>query len=437
MSELTSEPASPRWLEVIDVKGLSDDVRRAILEKVKAKLGFNEAVKALEISKGALHNYLHGLRKVPDEVVSRALRHLEEGEFREAVKGIDRLRAVGAVREDGSIDYPLILQAIALATRDEYLKQAILRFCVENFREDLKKMLGLLPSTVKLTWERGFEEFLVAKKKRRKVLDPETLAYYRNLFKKYLEGKALTRELVDYVVNHENKWLRNVFRHYVQYLFHKGAISHDAYGWLIEAVPSRSYKVDVRPYPINMDDLVKTMTYLRDNHELYYLVYRLMLEGGLRLSHALELIESFKPNEIVEINGLEVDTPRLVRFDERGFCRYYVGLREVVKPCEWAYFSIGTLRLLERHAGRRVARRLVCRFAKKHGLLLPKYIRKVAWRLMIRAMPREVARFVQSRFGELKVSEARYEDLLAEADEHYPKYLEQINELMKARGEGG
>jgi len=164
---------------------LSDDVRRAILEKVKAKPGFNEAVKALEISKGALHNYLHGLRKVPDEVVSRALRHLEEGEFREVVKGVDRLRAVGVVREDGSIDYPLILQAIALATGDEYLKQAILRFCVENFREDLKKMLGLLPSTVKLTWERGFEEFLVAKKKRRKVLNPETLAYYRNLFKKY------------------------------------------------------------------------------------------------------------------------------------------------------------------------------------------------------------------------------------------------------------
>ena len=330
---------------------MSDDVRRAILEKVKAKPGFNEAVKALEISKGALHNYLHGLRKVPDEVVSRALRHLEEGEFREVVKGVDRLRAVGAVREDGSIDYPLILQAIALATGDEYLKQAILRFCVENFREDLKKMLGLLPSTVKLTWERGFEEFLVAKKKRRKVLNPETLAYYRNLFKKYLKGKVLTRELVDYVVNHKNKWLRNVFRHYVQYLYHKGTISHDAYGWLIEAVPSRSYKVDVRPYPINMDNLVKTMAYLKENHELYYLVYRLMLEGSLRLSHALTLIESFKPNEIVEINGLEVDTPRLVRFDDLGFCRYYVGLKEVVKPCKWAYFSIETLRLLEIHAG--------------------------------------------------------------------------------------
>jgi len=42
-------------------------------------------------------------------------------------------------------------------------------------------------------------------------------------------------------------------------------------------------------------------------------------------------------------------------------------------------------------------------------------------------MPREVARFVQSRFGKLEVSEARYEDLLSEADEHYPRYLELLS----------
>ena len=432
MNELTSERPDPLWFETIDVRGLSDDARRAILERVKAKLGFDEALSALDISRGALSYYLRGLRKVPDEVVSKALRYLEEREFQEVVKGFDRLRAVGLVREDGSIDYSLASQVLALASRDEYLKQLMLRFVVDNFREELKKMLGLLPSTVKLLWEKGFEEFLTTRKKRRKVLDQRTLAYYRNLFKKYLEGKALTHELVNYVINHENKWLRNIFRHYAQYLYHRRAISPETYGWLMEVVPSRSYRLDVRPYPINMDDLVKTMAYLKENHELYYLVYKLMLEGGLRLSHALTLIESFKPGEMVEINGLEMDTPRLVRFDDLGFCRYYVGLREVVKPCEWAYFSIETLKLLEKHAGKRVRRRVLEKYVEKHGLLFPKYVRKAAWRLMIRAMPREVARFVQSRFGELKVSEARYEDLLAGADEHYPKYLEQINGLMKA-----
>jgi intergrase/recombinase len=57
---------------------------------------------------------------------------------------------------------------------------------------------------------------------------------------------------------------------------------------------------------------------------------------------------------------------------------------------------------------------------------MPKYIRKIAWRLMIKAMPEKIARFIQSRFGELRVSEARYEDLLSEADQHYPGYLEKL-----------
>jgi len=48
---------------------------------------------------------------------------------------------------------------------------------------------------------------------------------------------------------------------------------------------------------------------------------------------------------------------------------------------------------------------------------------------MIQVMPKEVARFLQSRFGELKISESRYEDLLAEADEYYPKYLERLKAL--------
>jgi len=58
-------------------------------------------------------------------------------------------------------------------------------------------------------------------------------------------------------------------------------------------------------------------------------------------------------------------------------------------------------------------------------------IRKVVWRLMIKAMSREAARFTQSRFGELKISKARYEDLLSEADEQYPSDLRLLEEALK------
>ena len=214
-----------------------------------------------------------------------------------------------------------------------------------------------------------------------------------------------------------------MFRHYVQYLYYLRRIPPETYGWLMEVVPSRSYRLDVRPYPINLEDVAKTLKYLKGNHELYYLAYRLMLEGELRLSHALLLIKSFSPRDLVEIPGVDLETDRLVCFEERGFCRYYLGVRGYVKPCEWAYFSLETLKLLEKHAGRKINRSTLEEYIKNHGLLLPKYMRKAAWRLMIKAMPREVARFIQSRFGELKISEARYEDLLGEADYYYPSYL--------------
>jgi intergrase/recombinase len=425
---LELQPSSA-WFMKVDVRGLGNDSRRAILQKVKDKLGFNGTLEALDIARGSLHNYLHGVRRIPDEVVSKALQYLDESEFNEIVQAVDRLKVLGIIRDDGLIDYSLILQAVALASKDEYLKQAILRFAVEHFREDLKKMLGIVPSNIKLTWESGFEEFLTTRKKRRKVLNPGTLSYYKNIFIKYLEGKMLSQDLIDYVINHENKWLRNIFRHFIQYTYHKRLISPETYGWIMEVVPSRSYRMDVRPYPINIQDVIKTLSHLRVNHELYYLVYRLMLEGGLRLTHALMLIESFRPDEVIEISSLDIDTPRLVCFEDKGFCRYYLGVGGSIKPCDWAYFSINTLGILMKYASHKIRMKVLQKYVKKHGLLMPKYMRKLAWRSMIQVMPREVARFIQSRFGELKVSESRYEDLLAEADEYYPKYLEYLRSL--------
>jgi intergrase/recombinase len=57
-------------------------------------------------------------------------------------------------------------------------------------------------------------------------------------------------------------------------------------------------------------------------------------------------------------------------------------------------------------------------------------LRKASWQLLIASgVPREVARFIYSRFGELRVSEAYYEDLVKEADQYYPKYLEYLKSL--------
>jgi len=117
-------------------------------------------------------------------------------------------------------------------------------------------------------------------------------------------------------------------------MYHKRRISPETFGWIMEVVPSRSYRLDVRPYQINLEEVVKTFKYLKERHEKYYTLYRLMLEGGLRLSHAIHVLKTFTPNEVVEIPEVSLETRRLVCFQDKGFCRYYVGLRGSHKPCE-------------------------------------------------------------------------------------------------------
>ena len=68
-----------------------------------------------------------------------------------------------------------------------------------------------------------------------------------------------------------------MFRHYIQHLYYLRKILPETYGWLMEVMPSRSYKLDVRLHPISLEKVKKTMDYLRENHRFYYLVYRLML----------------------------------------------------------------------------------------------------------------------------------------------------------------
>jgi transcriptional regulator with XRE-family HTH domain len=90
----------------VNASALSDEARRLILERVKRKLEFEKTLRALGIARGSLHNYLHGFRTIPDSVVYKALQHLEEQEFNEIVQGVNKLRAIGIIRGDGSIDFP-------------------------------------------------------------------------------------------------------------------------------------------------------------------------------------------------------------------------------------------------------------------------------------------------------------------------------------------
>ncbi len=420
-----------KWYEAIDPSRIGDELRYRLLRYLVSTRGEREARKILGVSSSTLYRLLKRQVRLTDDNLKRILEALEPEEFEKIAGTEEKLRALGVLDNNGAIDYAIVLEILGVAARDPYLRQLILRFTVENFREDLRRILGISLTGVKMKWTQDFEIFLRERKKRRKVRGPETLKYYKSLFKKYLEGKELSEELIDYVVNHPNKWLRNIFRHYIQYLYYKRRISPETFGWIMEVVPSRSYRLDVRPYQISLEDVKKTLEFLEQRHSIYYTIYRVMLESGARFEHVLKMAETWSPNEVVEIPGVGIVTRRLVCFEDQGFCRYYMGLREGSKPCEWIYFSNETLELIEKTAPRHINRNQVTKYAKRHGLVLPKYMRKTAWRLMIKAVSREVARFIQSRLGELRVSEARYEDLLGEADEAYPKYLKTLEKQLE------
>ena len=152
------------------------------------------------------------------------------------------------------------------------------------------------------------------------------------------------------------------------------------------------------------------------------MLYRLMLESGLRFEHALRMLSTYNPRGIGVFND-RVD-PRLYCDQARGFCRYLLGLDSCVKRDLFAYFSAETGELIREITPWSVHRRSVERYVERHGLVWPKVLRKASWQLLLSAgVPREVARFLHSRFGELRVSEKHYEDLIKRADEWYHRYL--------------
>jgi len=410
----------------VGLKGIERDSRIKLLKFLKDRYGYRPLCRMLNISRSSMHRYLSGQRDIPDNLLQKILEYIEEDELMNILSAGESLKTLGFINENGSVNYKLAVEFMKHMFRDEYLRNMILDIVVKEYRSELKKLLGISFENIVFEWDEDFEYFLKNLKRRRKISSMSMLSYYKSIFMKYLEGRRLNVKLVDEIIRHENKWLRNIARHYIQYLYYKRGISPEAYGWLMNVIPSRSYRIYVKRYKIEDEDIRNTFKFLRENHEIYYIVYRLMLESGARYMHILRMIRDFNPDEYIETDyGY---TKRLVVFDD--FARYYLGLKYQYKRCDWIYMSIETLNMLMKIANKNIDRNQVRKYVKRHNLILPKYIRKYSWRLMVKVLGRELSRFLQSRFGELKISEKVYEDLLSETDEKYLDYLKVVEEYI-------
>jgi hypothetical protein len=209
------------WYEKLDLSKIDSEARYKIFYYLNSR-----GVKArdLGVSESTFNRVLHKKLPVSDALLLKFLQRLTEYEFANLVSAEERLGAAGIARPDGTVDYSIAIEILRKSLQDPYLKSLLLRFVAEHFREDLRKLTSVSIYGIKLHWDEEFEQFLKERKKRRKVRAQDTLQYYKSLFLRFLEGKELSEQLIDYVINHENKWLRNIFRHYIQYLHHKRVI---------------------------------------------------------------------------------------------------------------------------------------------------------------------------------------------------------------------
>ncbi|MEM0006458.1 MAG: hypothetical protein QXJ56_04155 [Ignisphaera sp.] len=58
------------------------------------------------------------------------------------------------------------------------------------------------------------------------------------------------------------------------------------------------------------------------------------------------MIRTWRPDEVVVIESIDLETKRLVYFNR--FYRYYLGLKGHQKPCEWIYIYRETAELLRK-----------------------------------------------------------------------------------------
>ena len=138
------------WHESLDLSKLSDDERYKILEYVVNKVGRDRVQAAFGITRYTMWRLLKKRVRIDDDKLKIFLGFLTPQEFQEVLSSHKLLEGIGVVRRDGTINYSIVMEILKEASRDEYLKQPIIRFVVDNFREDLKRFMGYSITNIEL-----------------------------------------------------------------------------------------------------------------------------------------------------------------------------------------------------------------------------------------------------------------------------------------------
>jgi len=158
-------------------------------------------------------------------------------------------------------------------------------------------------------------------------------------------------------------------------------------------------KANTDKYVPSLEEVIES---IENSIEPYKTVFKTLLYTGLRL------------NETVFLLG-NIDRLQVVRRD--GYYRFYLGLERRSKKAFWAFTPVFLNRII-------VVEKAVSDYARKKGLLAPKYYRKfVATKMQELGFPENVVDFIQGRTPQ-SILNKHYTNLLVLSDKHYPKYAE-------------
>ena len=212
---------------------------------------------------------------------------------------------------------------------------------------------------------------------------PETCETYRRYLEKPLDQS--------------NRWSAKAYKLYLKWLCNEHGSQEACSQYRKVRVPKAGEDLKVPSLSEVRETLEKAGPFRQ--------VYWVLLQSGLRLNEALKLLRDADRLECVEVNG---------------FYRCMVGWKRGMKRALWAY-------LVQLPQKQHVTRYMVESYAKRHGLVMPKYIRKfVSTKMSELDIPDDVINFIQGRAPQ-SVLERSYASKLGKADKWYKVYAEWLH----------
>jgi len=205
-----------------------------------------------------------------------------------------------------------------------------------------------------------------------------------------------------------NRAIRNLFN------FIQGQGYPEGYlNLLRKAIPKEHIGVDVK-VPEECD-IVKSIKMLSKVAPKYTALYNLLLDSGLRLVEASDIIGNFKGADKVN-----------------QFYRATVGMFRGSKQAYYAYFTEATYNQLVNLSPLTSINPLAAsHYYLKYGFIAPKYLRKFAFDKMVTLeIPESVADFIEGRVAK-RIGAKHYMALRRQADNWYGRYADYVSNLRR------